>query len=300
MLNYTRVIGFIDLFYKYNTIGFTNLTHIKRGETMNNLIIDRNSMSDKDILITTGSIEFNAYDKLKQQALDIRDKLSSIEVTEDNIKLSKRAIAQLNKDVKSIEDRRIAIKKRILEPYNVFEGQVKEIIGIVKDADNVVREQIRELEEIERDNKKAVIQSMYDNRIVHYSFSELVSFDRFFNEKMLNKTYSLNNIENELNTWLLGVDRDINVIKTFNEDKDDLLNEYLKTFNLAVSIEIVNNRKQEKERLQKHLETTVEEIEVIKEDSKKVFIYFIEDEKDAKIVELLMKENNIKYKKEIR
>lgn len=266
---------------------------------MTDLIIGSSDISDKDILVITGSIEFNAYDKLKSEAINVSNKLKSLEVTEDNVKLAKKLLAGLNKNVKAIEDRRIAIKRRILEPYNDFEEQVKEIVGIVKEADKTVRNQIRELEEIEREQKREIIKTMFDDRISHYSFNELVAFNNFFDNRMLNKTYSLNSIENELSTWLTDVDRDINIIKSFKQDKDELLPEYLKTFDLALAIEVVNKRKQEREKVKTVLEEVTEEIEEIR-DNKKLYIYIIEDEKDSKIVELLLKENNIKYKKEIR
>lgn len=41
----------------------------------------------------------------------------------------------------------------MLEPYNEFEKQVKEIVSIVKTADEMVRQQVTQMEEEEREDK---------------------------------------------------------------------------------------------------------------------------------------------------
>lgn len=89
---------------------------------------------DIETKVIQGSISFPMYEELKDQALRVAKFVSSIDVTEDTVKQSKKLLATVNKSVKALEDRRIAIKKELLEPYSEFEAQVKEIVTIVKDA----------------------------------------------------------------------------------------------------------------------------------------------------------------------
>ena len=182
-----------------------------------------------------GKITFNAYENIKNKALKLSENLKTVEVSEENIKESKKLIVEVNKDVKKLEDYRIKVKKEMLKPYNDFEIQVKEIVKIVKEADEYVRSQIRELEEIERENKKAIVKEMFENKAKHYDFNEIITFDKFFKESMSNKTTSLDKIENELSEWLEQRKMDIEVIKSLKDD--EVLKEYLETFNLALAIE---------------------------------------------------------------
>ena len=232
-----------------------------------------------------GKINFNAYEHIKEKALNLSENLKKIEVTEENIKEPKKLIAEVNKDVKKLEDHRIKIKKEMLKPYNDFEAQVKEIVAIVKEADNIVRSQIREMEETERENKKNVIKEMFEDKMKHYDFNDGITFENFFKESMANKTTSLDKLENELSEWLEQRKMDIGVIK--NLGNNEILKEYLETFNLAQAIE---NAKAREEKNKK-----VEEVMKKAETSDKRYIFIISDEKDAKLTEMLLRENKIKY-----
>ena len=232
-----------------------------------------------------GKITFNAYEHIKNKALKLSENLKTVEVSEENIKESKKLIAEVNKDVKKLEDYRIKVKKEILKPYNDFEIQVKEIVKIVKEADEYVRSQIRELEEVERENKKAFVKEMFENKIKHYDFNKMITFDNFFKENMANKTTSLEKIENELSEWLEQRKMDIQIIKNLRDS--EVLKEYLETFNLALAIE---NAKVKEEKNKK-----VEEVMKKTEKSSKKYIFIISEEKDAKLAEMLLKENKINY-----
>ena len=232
-----------------------------------------------------GKISFNAYENIKNKALKLSENLKTVEVSEENIKESKKLIAEVNKDVKKLEDYRIKVKKEMLKPYNDFEIQVKEIVKIVKEADEYVRSQIKELEEIERENKKASVKEMFENKAKHYDFNEIITFDKFFKESISNKTTSLDKIENELSEWLEQRKMDIEVIKSLKHD--EVLKEYLETFNLALVIENAKVKEEENKKIEEVMKKT--------EKSSKKYIFIISEEKDAKLAEMLLKENKINY-----
>ena len=232
-----------------------------------------------------GKISFNAYENIKNKALKLSENLKTVEVSEENIKESKKLIAEVNKDVKKLEDYRIKVKKEMLKPYNDFEIQVKEIVKIVKEADEYVRSQIKELEEIERENKKAIVKEMFENKAKHYDFNEIITFDKFFKESISNKTTSLDKIENELSEWLEQRKMDIEVIKSLKHD--EVLKEYLETFNLALVIENAKVKEEENKKIEEVMKKT--------EKSSKKYIFIISEEKDAKLAEMLLKENKINY-----
>ena len=72
------------------------------------------------------SLDFN-FEEVKAWLAENLAAYKSMVVTEDAIGASKADKAKIAKISKAISEQRIAIKKRYLEPYNVFEAQMKEL-----------------------------------------------------------------------------------------------------------------------------------------------------------------------------
>lgn len=228
-------------------------------------------------------ITFGGFDNLLEQSKKLAYEIQNVEVNEENIKQSKKLLAAVNKRLKELDDKRISIKKEVLVPYNTFESQVKEIVSIVKEADNIVRVQVRELEEKERELKKLEIESLFDKRISSFKYSELFTFDDFFKQSYTNKTTSMNQIELEMVDWFEKIENDVSVISTL-PNSTKILAQYKLTGDLALSIKYVNEREM--------IENVVKKV-VEKQSSQ--FIITLTDEKDLKLVEMFMKEQQIKY-----
>ncbi|WP_416887358.1 DUF1351 domain-containing protein [Listeria monocytogenes] len=241
-------------------------------------------------VVTQGSILFPAYKKIKSDSLLLAQQIENIEVTEENVKQSKKLFAAVNKEVKNLESERISIKKEMLEPYNEFEKQVKEIVSIVKKADEMVRQQITQLEEEEREDKKLVLKRLFEKRIRMYDFKTYFTFDDFIENRHLNKSLSINKIESEMVKWLTKIETELKVIETMPY-ADEIIAEYKETKDLAVSAQIVSDR-------HKAQEVIKEAKNDIKDDqlhSKITFTLF--DETDVRLVEMFMQQNKIKFEK---
>lgn len=241
--------------------------------------------SDLETKVIQGSISFPAYQQLKEQAMQVAEFVESIEVNDDNVKQAKKLLAAVNKSVKSLEDRRIAIKKEILKPYDEFETQVKEIVGIVKNADTLVRDQVRELEEQEREEKKNIIQEIWDKRVQAYDF-DFITFDKFLQPEHLNKTAVLSKIESEMVDFLEKVNGDLKVINSLS-DRKEVLQEYIENVDLSLSMLLVNERKEKEKKIN----------EIYKNEEQEIYYFKVFSEKDAKFTEMLLKENKIKFEK---
>ena len=121
-------------------------------------------METKQITYAPATIEFNEFGEYKRRAMEVAEYISSITLTEDNVKEVKGTLADARKLVNALEDRRKAIKKEVMAPYKVFESQVKEITGIIDEADAQLRAQLREMEEREREEKQKTLQQLWDGR----------------------------------------------------------------------------------------------------------------------------------------
>jgi Protein of unknown function (DUF1351) len=249
-------------------------------------------IKDSSVRVRTGSVSFPEYELLKEQAQSIADAITDVVVTEDNVKENKKLLANLNKSVAELEARRIDIKKRILEQYEVFAGQVKEIVSIVQHADNAVRNQVKTLEELERDRKEEEIGKIWELRIQHYTWGGMFKFTDFLEPQDLNKSVTMKKVEERMTAWLESRGKDLELIATL-PDSSEVMVEYMRLLNLAEAMQTVNRRKTQERMVREVMGDAAEE----RVENRYMFI--IENEKDANFVEILLKTNKIIYKKEV-
>ncbi|WP_423372944.1 DUF1351 domain-containing protein [Melissococcus plutonius] len=245
-------------------------------------------LTENSLVIDIGSIQFPAFQQIKNSATKLANYIEKVEVTEENVKESKKLVASVSKQVKNLNDERIKVKRQILEPYDEFEEQVKEITDIVKVSEEIVRQQIRQLEEQERDKKEQAIIDLFNKRIKQYDFKELFTSKDFIKNSHLNKTYTLSKVEKEMVEWLEQIDQALTTIKNL-EHTDEIFVEYKITQDLAQAISIVQQR-----HLAIKASKQIIDTDII--DNYKI-TYIIENQKDANMLELFMQKNNIKFEK---
>jgi hypothetical protein len=243
----------------------------------------------QSIYITQGKVDFPEYQALKDQAEKLAHEIANVEVTHENIKTSKKMLAAVNKSLKELESRRIHIKKLILEPYQVFEDQVKHIIAIVKEADEIVRDQVRAMEEAEREEKQEKLMDLFQKRIVHYSFRDLFTFKDFFHPRHLNKTSSIEMVEKEIIDFLEKVSRDLNAIEKM-PDAEAVLCHYTQVKDVAAAITLYAQEKQRKEQ--------IEASKAIKKEQnivKYLVTIPVETEKELKLLTALLEQHYFEF-----
>lgn len=245
------------------------------------------TFKEDQLLVDVGKIEFYQYETLLNQALEVAEKVKSIEVTSENIKESKKIIASVNKAIKELNTRRIAIKKEIMKPYDSFAKQIKDIENIVSEADEIVRNQIRNLEEAEREEKRKEIEDIWNKRINQYEYAKLTTFNDFIENKHLNKTYSMKKVEEDMVQTLEKYEKDIKLLSDMQDSKE-LINSYLDVKDVSTVLEL---KKEKENRIQ-------EQNNILKDQRlnvKKAYYIKINNSKDCKLATLLLKENGIEF-----
>lgn len=246
-----------------------------------------NQIQEYQIQVLQGKITFPEYENLLHEAKQIAQAIDQMEVTEENIKSTKKTLATVNKAIKRLNDERIAAKKRILEPYDAFEKQVKEIETIVKTADERVRQQVRDMEEVEREGKKEALCEIYEKRIQLYDFARIMTFDDWLTPQHLNKTTTLTKAEKDMTDWLEKVERDIATLSKM-PDKETLIRYYVSTKDIGFAMQLVEQEKTEAEDIKRALWES---------DVAKVYYLKLYSKKDLKLAEMLLKENDIKFER---
>jgi hypothetical protein len=244
----------------------------------------------QQILVTIGKIDFPDYLPLKQQALELAENIAAVQVDQENIKQSKKLLAEVNKRLKELEDRRIAIKKLMLEPYSGFEAQVKEIVQIVKEADEIVRQQVKQLEENERLEKQNELETIFQKRIAHYGFDDLFSFGDFLQPRHLNKTVTIDAVEKEMVAFLEKVEKDLCAMEPMG-NRWEVLEHYRQTKDLAAAITLANQAAQRKQEINKS--------KVMKKAQAAKVAYLVSvqcaNQKELKLLEMILQENGFEF-----
>ena len=154
-------------------------------------------------------IKFN-YEELKTQLTTKVENYKSIVYSEDNIKDAKTDRANLNKLAKALNEEKIRVKNIVLEPYMPFEKQCNELIELVKEASTHADTQIKNFEQQIKDEKLKQIINFFIENVGEYK--DLIDFDTIYNERWLNVTYKMEQIEKDIMHIFTKTKTDLGVI----------------------------------------------------------------------------------------
>lgn len=217
------------------------------------LIVSKKSLGE----LTTNAIT------IKKKVEDALINFKAENYNEDNIDKAKEDKALLNKTSKKLNDDRIALENEFMKPFEEFKTTIKETTDLIKTASGNIDEIVKEVENKAKDEKKNIIINFYNDNVKE--LKELITFDSLFNEKWLNKTYKIEDIQNEIVENLTKIRNDLIVISTLKSKYEvELKNEYLNNGNQLGLVVKKNNDLIEKEKLLANNENKIEE--QVKED----------------------------------
>lgn len=163
----------------------------------------------------------------------------SLVCTEDTVKDVKKVRSDLNKELKDYEERRKAVKKAIMTPYEQFEAVYKDCISdTYKKADTELKGKIDSVENELKEQKR---------KEVFYYFEELCEANSLdfitFENANINVTLSasMKSLKEQAKAFVDKIVDDLNLIDT-QEHKDEILYEYKQSLNVSNAITTVANR----------------------------------------------------------
>ena len=131
--------------------------------------------------------------------------------TEDQMKLAKEDRAKLNAIKKAISDRRIEIKKLVMEPYEKFEAEVKEVVALIDAPAAMIDRQIKEYEERTKEEKREALKEHFQERIG--SLKDMVTLSQIFDPKLLNLSVSIKKAKEEMENKICTIESDLDAIE---------------------------------------------------------------------------------------
>jgi hypothetical protein len=140
---------------------------------------------DELINFTSAMIQFDNVDLIKS-ANDVTAKYQNLVVTEEIIPSIKKEVAGLNKLVTQMEDQRKSIKRTYNEPYNAFEGKIKEVTTIINSTVNELKKQLDVFEQKRKQEKmeivsKLIASAVFESGLIHKFATQIIVHDKFLN-----------------------------------------------------------------------------------------------------------------------
>lgn len=188
----------------------------------------------------------------------IMSEYQGITFTEDQMKEAKDARAKLNAMKKAISDRRIQVKNEIMQPYTVFEGEVKEVVALIDKPIECIDKQIKEYEERAKVEKRKALTDYFTE--IAADLDGILTFDMIFDPRYLNATVTLAKAKSDIEAKVGKVKDDLVTIESMDEDVRFVAkNTYSKTLDMSKTMAEVTRiqelkKKEEAERLRREEE----------------------------------------------
>lgn len=207
----------------------------------------------------TGVIETN-FEEIKAN-LEAEVKVyEDVVVDEGNKAARKKTIAFLRTYLTDIKAKDREVKEACLVPYNAFKLKSQELIEIINKPISMIDNQVKELEERIRKEKRMEIQQIFDEIIEPMGgLIEDISLENIYDSKWDNVATSIKSIREDISNKLATINQGMTVLKaSLSDKKEEALNLYLLDFDLARAMNHINKYEQQKveilERQQRQLE----------------------------------------------
>ncbi len=178
------------------------------------------------------TLEFN-YEELKAEIAVKLNDYKTIVYTADKIKEAKADRSSLNKLEKALNDERLRLEKEYMEPFNDFKAKINEIIKMIKDTSSAIDRQVKEFEEAERSKKRDEIIAIFDANMTDFPW---LSPGMIWNEKWLNASFKLAQVESDIKNWHTMITDEIEVLGRLREYSFEATEFFKKSLNLSEAI----------------------------------------------------------------
>lgn len=184
------------------------------------------------------------YEPLKAWALETAEKYKSVVVTDESIRSAKQDIADLRNLAKKISDYRIALKKEHEKKIEKTIQQCIELTQILTDAASSMDVQVKELEDGVKRQKKQEIEEYFNS--VAGDTAIVLSFEKVFDQKWLNKTAKMDDIKSSIDMTLNAVKKNLDILHGMQSQYEtEMIEAYLDSLDMGVALE-TKNRLEEK------------------------------------------------------
>ena len=180
-------------------------------------------------------ISFN-FEEIKSELAGKLQVYQTMVATESGIKEAKADRANLNKFKSALADSRKAVKAQWNQPLSDFEGKMKELERMVDEPIGAIDRQVKAYDEAKKQDKRQQIERFFEGAVG--DLEEVLPLSKIWNDRWLNATYPMKDIEKEIVECIRKTHSDIGIIVAMQLPCcDQMLSTYLETLDMSRAME---------------------------------------------------------------
>lgn len=180
-------------------------------------------------------ISFN-FEEIKSELAGKLQVYQNMVVTESGIREAKADRANLNKFKAALADSRKAVKAQWNQPLSDFEGKMKELERMVDEPIGAIDRQVKAYDEAKKQDKRQQIERFFEGAVG--DLEEVLPLSKIWNDRWLNATYPMKDIEKEIVERIRKTHSNIGIIVAMQLPCcDQMLSTYLETLDMSRAME---------------------------------------------------------------
>lgn len=165
-----------------------------------------------------GTIDFN-FDEIKNELMESVAHYETLAYSEENIRECKADHNKLKALIAALDNERKKRKKEYLAPLEAFEDKIKELQAIIGKPLAIIDKQLDAFEQVRKNKKQADVEKWWaDDFAPNNEIPEIIqSITDIWDERWMNVTYSMKQIEKDVADRLAAIQADIDTINSLPE-----------------------------------------------------------------------------------
>lgn len=180
-------------------------------------------------------ISFN-FEEIRAELAQKLQVYQNMVVTEDGVKEAKADRARLNKFKAALSDSRKSVKEQWNQPLSDFEDKMKELEQMVDAPIGAIDRQVKSFEELKKQDKRQAIEQFFAESVG--DLEEILPLQKIWNNRWLNATYPMKDIEKELLERIRKTHSDLQIIVAMRLPcTEQMVSAYLDTLDMSRAME---------------------------------------------------------------
>lgn len=190
-------------------------------------------------------IDWN-FDELKAEITAAAHDYETSVYTDESIKAAKADRAKLNKFVDALKKKRTEIRKKLLEPDELFGQQVTELVAIMEKAINNINTQVVDYENRQREAKKEKIREFYEENI--HDLAEYLPFERVLKTEHILASTSMKSVKEDILALIQKVNEGLAILNEVDSPyAGDMKAAFLRSYDIGAAMAVRNRLETEAE-----------------------------------------------------
>jgi hypothetical protein len=144
------------------------------------------NMNEMKIIENVQKFTWN-FDDIKKELTDHVKKYDGLVVNDDNLADMENTQREIASTRTKLSKFRLAVKKELDKPFEVFDHQVKELLGLVENVERPIKDQLEKYENRRRKEKSQQVQQLIDDISAELGLSDKYSKNIAIADKYLNR-----------------------------------------------------------------------------------------------------------------